>query len=799
MKSGEIFRGGAFACLTVVAVLGIGATEAQAGSFLGTGDSVLDSSTVISFSAEPGHENNLTFSRTAAGNVRVTDTGAPIDPISPCVAVTANVADCPIDPAEPWLVSAILGDLDDTSSFGPASDGLLEAGEGSIDSSFVSGESGADSIEGGPGQDLIDGGQGNDQISGRTGRDVLIGGMDGDTIVANDSRVDAQIDCGDGADSLFRDNVDPAGSGCETVETTNADMNRTFEQRMPDVRTGIFAPMAAQEIVDTLALLFPARLDADPLSYSQAKALAGREPVPFEVIAQQPNAGVGVRVSLGSPQKVRLSYWDPSDDAVRQKCDPDARVSSKAQKTKGLRLNQALVGLEFREGVKGNEGEAQELLRRFGCAFETRLVYSRSLETSSRVIKAAFRKVTTRVKVNGRTQVKKSWKLVVTAKVAKSGNDFLLFFSDNPDAPAAQLPLSAQSRAAKRENSSFRLFLREAATGRAAPGVTVEIKDGDPKSSLIASGRTNAEGEVNLQFRAAGPGDLKLYAYKQARDPASGELITQDSTVEIVSTTAGKTWTSLGGRTYSEKPGGGYRRTSGAGPSAAGVLRSGALASAVSPFDYIFEISQAMAAISLAQVQGTALGLSVTQTSELALVYASMLGLGSGNAAVNALLGATSLEPTLGVGSGGKICESNGTPQMLGVLMPGFSGPELKVGGGVLAKFDCGRSLMVSPTGLAVLPRGWVSGSKPLIANDGASLIANDGASLIANDGASLLANDGASLLANDGASLLPVSKLMSNHGGGIVSNNSGALIANDGASFNPLGRGTSLMPSTGR
>ena len=348
-------------------------------------------------------------------------------------------------------------------------------------------------------------------------------------------------------------------------------------------------------------------------------------------------------------------------------------------------------------------------------------------------------------------------------------------------------------------NSSFRLFLREAATGRAAPGVTVELKDGDPKSSLLASGKTNAEGEVNLQFRAAGPGDLKLYAYKQARDPASGELITQDSTVEIVSTTPGKTWTSLGGRTYAEQPGGGYRRTSGAGPSASSALLVGAQASAVGLFTYVFEISQAMAALSLAQVQGTALGLSVNQTSELALVYASMLGLGTGNPAVTALLGTTGLEPTLGVGTGGKICASNGSPEMLGVRMPGFSGSELKVGGGVLARLDCGRSLLVSPSGLAVLPKGWVSGSQPLIANDGASLIANDGASLIANDGASLLANDGASLLANDGASLLPVSKLMSNHGGGIVSNNSGALIANDGASFNPLGRGTSLMPSTGR
>ena len=446
MKSGEIFRRGTLAGIAMAAVLSLGAGSAQGASFLATGTSVLDGSTTVTFGADPAQENNLTFSRISAGTVRVTDTSAAVDPISPCVSITANVADCPIDPDEPWIVSASLGDLDDSLAFSPVPDGLLEIGEGSIDFSFLNGEAGADLIEGGPGQDMITGGPGNDYISGLTGRDVLFGGEDADTVSATDSRVDAQIECGDGADILYRDNVDPEGDDCETVETTNADMNRTFEQRMPNVRTGIFAPMAAQEIVDTLGLLFPARLDADPLTYAQAKALAGREPVPFQVIRQQPNPGVGVRVALGSPQKVRLSYWDPSDDAVRQKCDPAARVRSRVQKTRGLRLDQVLVGLEFREGVPGNEGEAQELLRRFGCDFQTNLVYSRSLETSSRVIQAAFKGVVKRVRVNGRIRLRKSWKLVVTAKVAKSGNDFLLFFSDNPDVHPPPSSRSAISR-----------------------------------------------------------------------------------------------------------------------------------------------------------------------------------------------------------------------------------------------------------------------------------------------------------------------------------------------------------------
>jgi hypothetical protein len=803
MSLGEKVVRGSVACVLVVLTFGAVAHSASASGTVARGTSILDGSSTISFNAGAGEVNNLSIVRAASDRVRVTDVTSAIDPIGPCFAVTPNVVDCPVDPGESWLLTVYLMDESDSVALNPPPPGLSDAGEGSTDFNFFSGGTGADLIEGTPGRDRIDGEQGSDVISGLSGSDILIGGPDDDQISATDSRVDAQIDCGTGADSLFRDNVDPVGDSCETVETTAADMSRSFDQRMPNVKSGIFRPMAAQEVVDTLALLFPARLDANPLTYRQAKALAGREPQPFEVLEQSPNPGVGVRVSLGSPQKVRLSYWDPSDDAVRQKCDPRARVRSSTSRSKGLPLNAALIGLEFREGVKGSEGEAQELLRRFGCVFQTNLVYSRSLESSSRVIEASFKPVRTRIRVNGRIRIRKSWKLVVTAKVAKGGNDFLLLFSDNPDAPAGQLPLSSQSRAAKRENSSFRLFLREAATGRAAPGVTVELKDGDPKSSVIAAGRTNSEGEVNLQFRASGPGDLKLYAFKQLRDPASGELVTQDSTVEITSTTAGKTWTSLGGRNYVERAGGGYRRTSGVGPSSVAL----ASASATNAFTYVFQISQAMTALSLAQVQGPALGLSVSQTSELALIYAAMLGVDPGNEAASSLLGATSLEPTLGVGSAGKICESNGVPQMVGKLMPGFSGTELKVGGAVLAKLDCGRSFLTSPSGLAVLPHGWVSGSKPLIANDGASLIANDGASLIANDGASLIANDGASLLANDGASLiandgaslLPVSQLMSDHGAGIVSNHSSGLIANDGASFNPLGGRTSLMPATGR
>ena len=204
---------------------------------------------------------------------------------------------------------------------------------------------------------------------------------------------------------------------------------------------------------------------------------------------------------------------------------------------------------------------------------------------------------------------------------------------------------------------------------------------------------------------------------------------------------------------------------------------------------------------------------SNAQRDELASIYADLSGVDRDSEARKLLI-KHRIEPTLAVGSAGKVCESNGVPQIRSGLAPGFNSNELIAGGGVFAKIDCGRMITTTSTGLGLMPGGWVAGSAPLIANDGASLIANDGASLIANDGASfnataggLLSENAAGLIANDGASLLPISPLMSNHGSGITSNNSGAIVSNNsgalisthGGGFNPLGPGTSLMSVNSR
>lgn len=777
-------------------------------AFVSSDSSIIDDSSVVTIQAPAVETNTITVTRTTRGNVRIVDSTAALTPTSPCVSVDANTVDCPIDQDNPWVIQGMLGPENDVFSSG-ASEGLILAGEGSLDQSQIYGDTGEDHITGTPGSDTLDGGEGSDYLDGRRGRDQLRAGPGSDYVVANDSMFDVELNCGDDvADILLRDNIDPAGTGCETAATTPAVFSTSFEQRMPDLSKGIYKGLSAAEIADTVNYLLPTRLEEEPVGYAVARKLAGREIEPFEVIDQKPGAGVGVLASLGSPLKVKLTYWDPELDAKPGKCLPSTMVRSRFQKSKGLSLTKALIGLEYREGVKGNEGDAQELLRRYGCTYDPQIVYSRSREKGGSVQSASFKSVVKSVRnpKSGKLTRKKSWVVKLKAKFAREGNDYLLFFSDDPNAPANQLPISEQSRIAKKQPSAFRLQLREAATGRVVRGARVELRDGDPKATVIASGRTDAEGQVDLQFVAQGPNDLQLNAFKDAVDPASGEPVSQQAEVTITSTTPGRTWTSLGGRTFVEGPKKGFRRTGGVGSNFAGGDASASSVGDV--IKYVTDISLVWNAIALADLQAAALGLSSAQRDELASIFADMSGVSQASDARKMLL-KHRIEPTLAVGSAGKICESNGPPQIRSGLAPGFNRSEVIAGGGVFARIDCGRLITTSTTGLGLLPGGWVAGSAPLIANDGAGLIANDGSSLIANDGASfndgtggLLSEDSSGLLANDGASLLPVSPLMSNHGSGIVSNHSGAIVSNNsgalisthGGGFNPLGPGTSLM-----
>ena len=157
------------------------------------------------------------------------------------------MVDCPIELDNPWVVSALLGDGNDSIEIA-AAEGLIEAGQGSSDLSMLYGEDGDDTLPGTSGRDVIDGGPGGDLITGGRGSDQLRGGSGPDYTVANDSLIDFEIDCGEAVnDILLRDNVDPTGTSCENAVTTPASFTTDCETTSPAGRPGCWlgrAPLA---------------------------------------------------------------------------------------------------------------------------------------------------------------------------------------------------------------------------------------------------------------------------------------------------------------------------------------------------------------------------------------------------------------------------------------------------------------------------------------------------------------------------------------------------------------------------
>ena len=100
---------------------------------------------------------------------------------------------------------AVRVDLDDTADDGEI--GTAENDNVLMDVENVLGGSGNDTITGDADANLLRGGGGADTLSGLAG---------GDRLHSRDGGVDTALDCGDGADTLASDAVDPAATGCET-------------------------------------------------------------------------------------------------------------------------------------------------------------------------------------------------------------------------------------------------------------------------------------------------------------------------------------------------------------------------------------------------------------------------------------------------------------------------------------------------------------------------------------------------------------------------------------------------------
>jgi RTX calcium-binding nonapeptide repeat (4 copies) len=171
----------------------------------------------VHYGAAPGETNRVLVAYAGdARSVTITDSGAPITAMAPCVAVDAHTARCTKRPEATveWLQSTRveLGDGADevhTTRPGPASIGGVIA-------------------LGGPGDDLLDGGAGSDTLDGGGGTDVLLGGEENDALTDGDADTTANADVLDG------------GAGADTVSYArrSAPVRVTLGDALPDGAPG---------------------------------------------------------------------------------------------------------------------------------------------------------------------------------------------------------------------------------------------------------------------------------------------------------------------------------------------------------------------------------------------------------------------------------------------------------------------------------------------------------------------------------------------------------------------------------
>ena len=645
---------------------------------------------------------------------------------------------------------------------------------------------GIDRLVGSDFDDFVFGSDASETLVGGLGTDALYGQGGDDRLEARDATVDGTLDCGAGTDTAIVDADDPQVAHCESVDrpvaaSTPPEITSTLRQiALPDIRKGVYAGLSIDGIEDELSKVVPSSITPQPLDYAQAASRAGKAKVtPFDIIGSSPAAGARVSGSLGNPVKVRAFFWDPTKDVRKQACNSDVRVRGKGGRGPKLSLKTALKGLGFREGKAGNEGDAQDLLRKIGCPYDATFTYSAKAK-EARVVTAQFTKLTRKTKSGTavKTTTVKGYKLRVQAP--REENDFLTTYTQPVTQRDNELPLSQDLTMAVGKTLRLVLNVREKATGRIAEGTLAELIG--PGGVTVASGKTDSGGMVSFTGYIAAKGDYDLFLSRSRSNPVTGETVHQEGITALQAVTPGASWTTVSGSTI--------------------TLKKGARAAAGdnNPITFFLELANAFTAKAIADAVSLSAGLTQAQVDQLLPFYLKLLNVPLDSPAAIAVgVRKLNLVPAIAATRAGKLCPTWEAPAIETRSAVGLYKDDAIAGKAVGARFDCGRAVMIDPdTGLVLIGNGYAIGSA-LIANDGASLIANDGASLISDHGAGLLANDGASfvplspLLANDGASLI------SDHGAGIVSNNSGAIVSNHSSGFvQPLGAGTTFQ-SVGR
>jgi Ca2+-binding RTX toxin-like protein len=93
---------------------------------------------------------------------------------------------------------------------------------GALGTNLLSGGAGNDVIDGAQGDDDIDGGAGDDDLTGGAGADLLRSGAGADRVRARDGASDL-VRCSTGTDTATLDEIDDAGTECETADVPPTD------------------------------------------------------------------------------------------------------------------------------------------------------------------------------------------------------------------------------------------------------------------------------------------------------------------------------------------------------------------------------------------------------------------------------------------------------------------------------------------------------------------------------------------------------------------------------------------------
>ena len=199
----RVLRGAGVAAGAAIALLALGAGPAAAGTVSAQGSGGTPGHIVVTFQADPGEANRVTYSDDDGGIV-VADSGAPLAAGAGCDQLDSSRA----RGARGEIAAAVvqLGDRDDAVAIGVADARFFAQLFGDAGDDSLTGGAGADNFNLEPGDDVVVGGGGHDSFgaTASSGVTITLDGVANDGEAGERDNIDADlILASDGPDTLI--------------------------------------------------------------------------------------------------------------------------------------------------------------------------------------------------------------------------------------------------------------------------------------------------------------------------------------------------------------------------------------------------------------------------------------------------------------------------------------------------------------------------------------------------------------------------------------------------------------------